>query len=145
MQAINSFLAASIVVSVIAAWAYKLRYYAARPFCGLIAVSGFHLFCAYLIYAVSKNLFQTFLIYGLAQISSRSLLSVLNRIEVKWIQNCHDSKARQILETNYIKQFALYLRPFKVTDRLGFYGLSSKWGALISRFFSPRPAAPGAN
>lgn len=128
MQLIGYVYTVAVVLSVIAAWVWKLRFYTVRPFLGLTVTSSVSLFSVYYFFALRQGLFDAFVVYAIAQGSSRSLMAVFNRIEVNLRQRKHDSTAKEALDDDFSTPFALYLRPFNVTDRLGLQGLSSQWG-----------------
>jgi hypothetical protein len=130
MQFIAYFLAGSVVLSVVIAWVWKLRFHTVRPFLGLTVVSGIHLFSVYYFLVLSRGLRDAFVIYAIAQASSRPITVTLNRLELSLRQKNCDLTAKQAMKDEFNTPFALYLRPFKVTDRLGLQGISSKWGGI---------------
>lgn len=128
MELLRTLVAVSMVLGVIVFLVIKFYYYLLVPLFAPLALAALYLYCAYWILFESTSLVQLLVAYALAQSLSRPLHAILNRIEIAWLQRRRDNRANQVLEANLKAPFALYLRPFVVTDRLGFYGISSKWG-----------------
>lgn len=131
MEILRALVALSIVGSVIVFWFYKSRHFLLQtPFFASLVISLLHLSCAYWIYFKSSGFWEVFMAYGLAQLASRPVHSVLNRLDLTLEQNRRDRKAVEIFDSGLAVPFALYLRPFKTTDRLNLSGLSTKWGGI---------------
>lgn len=131
MEILRALVALSIVASVIGFWFYKSRHFLLlTPFFAPLVISVLHLSCACWIYFKSLTFWGLVIAYGFAQLASRPVHSVLNRLDLTLVQNRRDQKAAEIFDSGLAVPFALYLRPFKTTDRLNLSGLSTKWGGV---------------
>lgn len=131
MEILRTVAALSIVASVIGYWMYKSRYFLLlTPFFAPLMISALHLFSAYWIYFHSSSVWGLIFAFGLPQLISRPVNLVLTYMDLAVVQSRRDYKAMTIVDSGLTVPFALYLRPFKTTDRLDFYGLSTKWGGI---------------
>ncbi|MBN6774207.1 hypothetical protein JRG42_12530 [Pseudomonas granadensis] len=131
MELLRALTALSIVLSIIGFWVYKYRHFLLlTPLLAPLTISALHFYCAYWIFFKSTSFWGLFVAYGAAQVSSRPVHSVLNRIDLIIVQKRRDKLARDRFDSGLTIPFALYLRPFATTDRLNFSGLSTKWGGV---------------
>ncbi|WP_448124059.1 hypothetical protein [Pseudomonas veronii] len=131
MEVLRALAALSIVFSVVGFCIYKSRHMLAlTPFFAPLGVCVLHLYCAYWIFFESVSFGELFSAFALAQISSRPVHSILNRIELAVVQVHRDEMAHKAFASELKISFALYLRPFYTTDRFSFYGLSTRWGGV---------------
>lgn len=126
----RALVATSIVLGVAGFWVYKARYLLLTPLVAPLAISALHVYCAYWIVFESTGIAELLVAFALASALSRPMHTLLNRIELAWLQKYRDHRANRIFNAELTVPFALYLRPFAVTDRLGFYGISAKWGGV---------------
>ncbi|KJZ64361.1 hypothetical protein [Pseudomonas fluorescens] len=131
METLRTLAALSIVASCIGFWIYKSRHYLLlTPFFAPLVISVLYLCSAYWIYFNSSSFWGLFVAFALPQLVCNPLHPVLNRIDLAVAQSLRDQNAAEVFNSGLAIPFALYLRPFKVTDRLNFSGVSAKWGGV---------------